>query len=115
MFGAQLLMLLAAAQPAGEDARLIPAFFTGERLYEICAGPEEAQCWMYVAGVLDGVFEAETGAERTICATQISNRDAAKLVMDYLRENKDMRPKAAAVAVQNAVKSKLACPADTRA
>ena len=65
---------------------------------------------MYVAGVLDGVFEAETGAEaRTLCRTEITNRDAAEHVIDYLRDNEEIRTKAAAVAVRLALQSELKC------
>ena len=106
-------MLANAATSPGEAAPLIPAFFTGERLYEICTGPNEPQCWMYVAGVLDGTFEAESSAEApTICRTDITNRDAAERVVEYLRDNEDIRRKAAAVAVKAALIPVLACAPD---
>lgn len=86
-----------------------PAFFTGERLYEICIGPNEPQCWMYVAGVIDATFEAEaTGPERSICMSDIT----AARVTRYLRQNEAIRVKAAAIAVRAALSSELACNSD---
>ena len=108
-----LLMFASAAVQADVDAPMIPAFFTGERLYEICTGTNEPQCWMYVAGVLDGIFHAEAAQDRTLCRAEISNREAAELVTEYLRNNAAMRSKAAAVSVEHALKSKLACNPET--
>jgi hypothetical protein len=113
MMKALLLVLLSGGVSDVADAPMIPAFFTGERLYEVCAGPDETQCWMYVAGVLDGVFETETGTQkRTICGAEITNREAANRVTAYLRENEAIREKAAAVVVRMALQSELACTAD---
>lgn len=57
-----------ANSASSAEPPMIPAFFTGERLYEICVGPNKPQCWMYVAGVIDATFEAEaSGPERSIC------------------------------------------------
>lgn len=106
--GAFIASSQAAAGPA-----MIPAFFTGERLYEICIGPNEPQCWMYVAGVIDATFEAEAnGSDRSICRSEMTNRDAAARVTHYLRENEAVRPKAAAIAVKAALQSDLACSAE---
>lgn len=113
MIEAFLLMFLSAATPERNEPPTIPAFFTGARLYEICAGPNEAQCWMYVAGVIDGVFEAEAGASKpSICRSEITNRDAAQRVTYFLRENEAIRNKAAAVAVKLALQAELACSAE---
>lgn len=106
-----LLLMFASADATDISKRpMIPAFFTGGRLYEICAGPNEEQCWMYVAGVIDGVFEAEAGSPKpSICRSDITNREAAQRVTDFLRENQAVRDKAAAVAVKLALQAKLAC------
>lgn len=104
---ALLLMFASAASTGISKSPMIPAFFTGGRLYEICAGPNEGQCWMYVAGVIDGVFEAEADASKPICRSEITNRDAAQ--PDFLRENEAVRHKAAAVAVKLALQAELAC------
>lgn len=61
---------------------------------------------MYV----DGVVLAETDdASRTLCSGDLNNRDAAKLVTDYLRENPESRALAAAAAIKLALKSELGC------
>ncbi len=104
-----VLFLLTAAAAQEESAPLIPAFFTGERLYEICSRPNGGQCSMYVAGVVDGVFHSETGEARTLCSGDMTNREAAKVVTEYLRENPDIRQHAAAVAVELALKPHLGC------
>jgi hypothetical protein len=99
-----------ASTPEQAQMRMIPAFFTGQRLYDICVGPNEPQCWMYVAGVVDAVFEAETNAsDRTLCRSNITNRDAAERVTRYLQENEAVRPKAAAIAVKRALQPGLGC------
>lgn len=105
------LLAFASADSTEISTRpMIPAFFTGDRLYEICAGPNEGQCWMYVAGVIDGVFEAEADASTpSICRSEITNRDAAQRVTHFLRENEAIRHKAAAVAVKLALQAELAC------
>ncbi|HEU4683857.1 MAG TPA: Rap1a/Tai family immunity protein [Nitrospira sp.] len=106
--------VLAAAmlQPAHE--RLIPAFFTGERLLEICSGPNRGQCWMYVAGVMDGMFHAETRNDRrTLCGgVELTNRKAAELAVELLREQPELQVKAAAVTVEMALRSHLPCEID---
>src|SRR5688572_23202969 len=61
------LLLLFGAQAAAQPP-LIPAFFTGEKLYRICNRPNGGQCSMYVAGVLDGLFYARSrGGPPTVC------------------------------------------------
>jgi hypothetical protein len=101
------LLALAAAQ--GSEPPLIPAFFTGERLLEICTQQNVALCSMYVAGVTDGIFHAETGDQRTLCTGDLTNRDARKIVTDYLRDNPEVRVHAAAVAVELALKPLIGC------
>ena len=114
MIATALLALLAAGEAQVDSAPLIPAFFTGERLYEICSRPNAGQCSMYVAGVLDGVFEAETRANsRSICGADLSNREAAERVVSYLRENASVHDKAAAVVVKLALRSDLECGQET--
>ena len=111
MTTALLMFLAAAAQPA--DGPVIPAFFTGERLYEICTGDDSAHCWMYVAGVLDGVFEVESAAgSRSLCAARLTNRDAAARVTGFLRDNPEFQEMAAAVGVKAALRPVLACDSD---
>ena len=108
-----LLALASADKTEISTGPMVPAFFTGERLYEICAGPNEGQCWMYVAGVVDGVFEAEADASKpSIRRSEITNRDAAERVTYFLRENEAIRHKAAAVAVKLALRAELACKAE---
>ena len=108
-----LLGAFIANSSSPPEPPMIPAFFTGERLYEICIGPNEPQCWMYVAGVVDATFEAEaTAPERSICRSDITNRDAAARVTRYLQQNEAIRVKAAAIAVKAALSSELACNSD---
>ncbi|HUG44965.1 MAG TPA: Rap1a/Tai family immunity protein [Sphingomicrobium sp.] len=110
MFATGLLAFLAAGASQATQAPVIPAFFTGERLYEICTEENTPRCWMYVAGVLDGVFAAETGADnRSICAARLTNRDAAERVIGFLRDNPAFRSKAAAVGVKAALRADLPC------
>ena len=103
-------MLAAAEEPERPD---IPAFFTGERLLEICTQQTAGFCSMYVAGVADGIFHSETGEQRSLCRGDLTNRDARKIVTDYLRDNPDMRPFAAAVAVQKALEPVIGCSDDS--
>lgn len=108
--GPLLLVIQLSGTSSAQASEMVPAFFTGDRLYEICAGPEEYQCWMYVAGVIDGTFQAEANeTSRSICRTPITNREAAHHVLAYLRENVSVREKAAAVAVKLALQHELAC------
>lgn len=104
------LLALAASEP--QEPPLIPAFFTGERLLEICTRQNVGLCSMYVAGVADGIFHAETGDQRTLCRGNLTNREAREVVTDYLRENPEVRPHAAAVAVQFALKPVIGCNDD---
>lgn len=96
---------------AANDAEppLIPAFFTGDRLLEICMGPDPGQCSMYVAGVADGIFHSETGEPRTLCSGDLNNRDARKIVTDYLLKHPEVRGHAAAVVVELALKPLIGC------
>lgn len=98
----------AAAQPA--EPPLIPSFFTGEALYEICRKPNPGHCSMYVAGVLDGLFyaDAEQGGQR-LCRAALNNVEAAALVTERLAENPQIRQRAAAVAVETALAARLPC------
>lgn len=101
-----LLALLAAD---GAEEQLIPAYFTGERLLEICLGPNPGQCSMYVAGVADGIFHAETGEPRTLCSGDLNNRDARKVVTNYLLEHPEIRAHAAAGIVEFALEPLIGC------
>jgi hypothetical protein len=112
---ATALLFLLGLQAAGE-APLIPAFFTGESLNRICSRPNGGQCSMYVAGVLDGLFYARSrGAEPSLCPAPINNREAAELVTVYLQRNPDMRPRAAAVVVRQALAERLECRGEPEA
>lgn len=93
----------------GARAPLIPAYFTGERLLEICEQQDVGLCSMYVAGVADGIFHAETGEDRTLCRGDLNNREARTIVTDYLRHNPGVREYAAAVAVELALKPLIGC------
>jgi hypothetical protein len=109
MIGVLTLFAAAAVQP--ED-KVIPAFFTGERFLEICSESDAGQCWMYVAGVLDGIFHAESSHEtQSICGGK-RLRKAAEIVVQFLRERPELQRKAAAVIVEMALRSRLPCSDD---
>lgn len=102
-----ITLALAVAQPVAPP---VPAFFTGERLYEICRGPNDGKCSMYIAGVVDGVFLAELDAPgNTLCRAELNTRDAARIVTDYLANHPGYRQSAAAVGVRRAIRAALAC------
>ncbi len=107
------MLLLAAAQaqaPAPSNLPLIPAFFTGQRLYDICSQSQGGLCSMYVAGVLDGLFYAQSKRNQpSLCRWPINNREAAALVTRYLEQNPDIRARAAAVGVERALSDRLRC------
>lgn len=102
-----LTLALAAAQASAPP---VPAFFTGDRLYEICRGPNDGRCSMYIAGVVDGVFLSELNVPgNTLCRAELNTRDAARIVTDYLAEHPGYRQSAAAVGVRRAISAALAC------
>lgn len=102
-----LTLALAAAQITGP---VVPAFFTGERLYDICRRPNDGQCSMYVAGVIDGVFLSEASVPgSTLCRAKLNSREAAQIVTTYLAEHPAYLPSAAALGVRAAVSDALAC------
>lgn len=78
-------------------------------MLEICIGPDPGQCSMYVAGVADGIFHSETGGPRTLCSGDLNNRDARKVVTDYLLEHPEIRGHAAATVVELALKPLIGC------
>jgi hypothetical protein len=103
-----LMFFAAAAVPvsaseAVEGTRDIPAFFSGERLFEICSQPNYGQCSMYVAA--DG-----EGGSRAICRTEITNQAAAELVLNRLSGDAQLRSLSAAAAVHAAIADRLSCP-----
>ncbi len=103
-----IILLLALQTPA--EPPLIPAFFTAEGLHEICRRPNAGQCSMYVAGVLDGLFYASSRSNAPeLCPKPINNREAAALVGEFLASNPEMRPRAAALAVREALSERLGC------
>ena len=109
---ATALLLMLGAQAAAQPP-LIPAFFTGESLYRICNRPNGGQCSMYVAGVLDGLFYAQSrGGPPTVCPAPINNRQAAEIVTDYLERHPDMLTRAAALGVRQALAERLDCRED---
>ena len=106
------LLLLGLQTQAEPEAPLIPAFFTGQSLYDICSRPNSGQCSMYVAGVLDGLFYARSrnqAAAPAICPAPLNNQEAATLVTRYLTDNPEMRRRAAAVNVRVALAERLDC------
>jgi hypothetical protein len=104
------LLLLALQNQTEPEAPLIPAFFTGQALYDICNRPNSGQCSMYVAGVLDGLFYAGSKeGGQSLCASRINNREAADIVTRYLTQNPQMRARAAAVGVEQALSTRLQC------
>lgn len=104
-------LLFASAQAAAEAPAvpLIPSFFTAEALYEICRRPNGGQCSMYVAGALDGMFYARSRGGPPLCPERMNNREAADRVLDYLENNPELRDRAAAVAVRQALAPLLDC------
>ena len=110
------LMLLATAVPSpghtAEPTREIPAFFSGNQLFEICSNPNYGQCSMYVAGVIDGIFLADgEGGRQSLCRSAITNQSAAELVLSKLSDDTALRDLSAAAAVRAAVADRLSCPA----
>jgi hypothetical protein len=106
MLGA--LALTGSAQQA-TDLPMIPAFFRGEAIYQICQQPNRGQCSMYVAGVLDGMFYARSRGGPRLCPSAMNNREAADIVIAYLEENPEMRSRAASAVVRSALADRLAC------
>lgn len=106
--------LALSAQAATEPVPLIPSFFTGEALYEICRQPNGGQCSMYVAGVLDGMFYARSRGGPDLCPSRMNNREAADTVTRYLATNPGMRDRAASVVVRHALADRLDCGAEDR-
>lgn len=65
---------------------------------------------MYVAGVLDGIFYVRyTDGTVRLCPAQMNNREAAKLVAEYLDRNPAERKRAAAAIVRKAVAPNIEC------
>lgn len=104
-------MILAASAVALPEERMIPAFLTGERLLEICTSTKGKQCSMYVAGVVDGMFHAQSDMpEKSICGgNELDTRDASETVVQYLRDHPELKGKAAAVVVELALRPRLVC------
>lgn len=105
--------LLLPISPAGasEHSREIPAFFSGERLFEICSRPNYGQCSMYVAGVVDGIFYADgEDGRQGLCRVEMTNQGAAELVLSRLKADAMLRTLSAAAAVHAAVSDHLSCP-----
>lgn len=110
MFFAAAIMPVSASE-AVEGTRDIPAFFSGDRLFEICSQPNYGQCSMYVAGVIDGMFYADSeGGSQAICRTEITNQAAAELVLNRLSGDAELRSLSAAAAVHAAIADRLSCP-----
>lgn len=110
-----LPVCLLPISPAGATGPLkdVPAFFSGERLFEICSHPNYGQCSMYVAGVIDGIFHADgEGGRQGLCRTEITNQGAAELVLNRLAADEALRGLSAAAAVQAAVADSLSCASD---
>jgi hypothetical protein len=116
MSRAFFLMILATAfmptsSYAAEPTREIPAFFSGNQLFEICSNPNYGQCSMYVAGVIDGIFLADgEGGRQSLCRSAITNQGAAELVLNRLSDDVALRSLSAAAAVRAAVANRLSCP-----
>lgn len=107
MTGVIFLLLAVQAEP---QPPLIPAFFTGATLHEICSRPNAGQCSMYVAGVLDGLFYARSrDGSPDFCPAPMNNQEAADLVTTFLAERRDMHPRAAALVVREALADRLSC------
>lgn len=110
-----LLLVLTAVLPAApgnaaERTRDIPAFFSGNQLFEICSSPNYGQCSMYVAGVIDGIFFADgEGGRQSLCRGEITNQGAAELVLHKLSDDEALRSLSAAAAVRAAIADRLSC------
>ncbi len=104
------LVGLVMAQTAS-PVPLIPSFFTAQALFDICSRPNAGQCSMYITGTVDGMFllEAARGRE-SFCLPQMTNRDAADAVVQYLEDNPDVRGKAASAAIYEALTESFPCP-----
>jgi len=111
-FGAAAALLCSVGAQAHDDAgeEPTPAFFTGERLFEICSRTNYGQCSMYVAGVVDGIFfaDGENGSQ-SLCRGKLTNQEAAKLVVDVLAADNSLRLLSAAAAVRAALADTLRC------
>lgn len=108
-WGSAILFGVAADPPP------VPAYFNGKRLLEMCAGdPPSWRCSMYVAGVVDAMLLQETERPRgALCArTGLTNREAGRLVRDYLLENTRYWQLAASRAVRRAILPQLPCDGD---
>jgi len=104
--------LAAAPGNAAERTREIPAFFSGNQLFEICSNPNYGQCSMYVAGVIDGIFLADgEGGKQSLCRGEITNQGAAELVLHKLSDDEALRSLSAAAAVRAAIADRLSCQA----
>ena len=114
---AVLLLVLALAfratpGNAAQGTRDIPAFFSGNQLFEICSNPNYGQCSMYVAGVIDGIFFADgEGGRQSLCRGEINNQAAAELVLHRLSDDEALRALLAAAAVRAAIADRLSCQA----
>lgn len=106
------LALSQATLPTPEPPPLIPAFFTAQTLFDICKRPNAGQCSMYVAGMLDGVFFMDAAREsRSFCLPPTTNREVSDAVVDYLEAHPDVREKAAAAVIHEAVAQMYPCAA----
>lgn len=100
----------ASQSHAAAGTRDIPAFFSGNQLFEICSNPNYGQCSMYVAGVIDGIFLADgEGGRQSLCRSEITNQGAAELVVNRLAGDTELRSLSAAAAVRAAVADRLSC------
>jgi hypothetical protein len=108
------MILFLSAQAGAQPAPLIPTFFTGEALYDICRRPNGGQCSMYVAGVLDGLFYARSRGGEPLCPSPMTNREAAELVVSYLETHRHLRRHAASVSVREALAERLDCGREDR-
>ncbi|PWG03469.1 Rap1a/Tai family immunity protein [Sphingosinicella humi] len=101
------LVMAQAASPVP----LIPSFFTAQALFDICSRPNAGQCSMYITGTVDGMFllEAARGRE-SFCLPQMTNREAADAVVEYLDGNPEVRRKAASAAIYEALTESFPCP-----
>lgn len=102
-----VLVALAMRAPAEP---IIPAFFTGLTLHEICRDHDPGHCSMYVAGILDGIFYADTSkADVKLCPARLTNAEAAAIIVTRLREEPDLLRRAAAIVVRTALAKRFAC------
>ncbi|MFI4975526.1 MAG: Rap1a/Tai family immunity protein [Caulobacterales bacterium] len=106
--------LLAVAPTPPPPPDYVAPFQSGETLWADCGrtaqGPPPEACWIYVAGVSDGVLSASGARQRPYCLDdQVQAGQLADIVRRYLAAHAEARRKAAAGLVVEALKQAFPC------